>query len=69
MCGCLHTKHENLFFMDKAHCDEIKNEPRSGAIREANAFMNAVCGIADPGGVTNADVQEYSCNLLGKVLY
>ena len=58
MRGCLHTKHENLFFMDKAHCDEIKNEPRSGAIREANAFMNVVRGRADPGGGTNADVQE-----------
>lgn len=55
--------------MDKANQHEIKDEPRSGAICEANAFMNAVCGIADPGGGTNADVQEYSCNLLGKVLY
>ena len=55
--------------MDKAHQHEIKDELRSGAICEANAFMNAVCGIADPGGGTNADVQEYSCNLLGKVLY
>lgn len=55
--------------MDKAHCDEIKNEPRSGAICEANAFINVVRGRADPGGGTNADVQEYSCNLLGKVLY
>lgn len=43
--------------------------PGEGAICEANAFMNVVCGIADPGGGTNADVQEYSCNLLGKVLY
>ena len=69
MRGCLHTKHENLFFKDKAHRDEIKNEPRSGAICEANAFMNVVCGRADLGEGTNADVQEYSCNLLGKVLY
>lgn len=52
MRGCLHTKHENLFFMDKAHQHEIKDELRSGAIGEANA-----------------DAQEYSCNLLGKVLY
>ena len=67
--GCLHTKHENLFFMDKAHQHEIKDELRSGAICEANAFMNVVRGRADPGGGTNADAQEYSCNLLGKVLY
>lgn len=55
--------------MDKANQHEIKDEPRSGAICEANAFMNVVRGRADPGGGTNADVQEYSCNLLGKVLY
>ena len=42
MRGCLHTKHENLFFMDKAHQHEIKDELRSGAICEANAFMNVV---------------------------
>ena len=69
MRGCLHTKHENLFFMDKAHQHEIKDELRSGAICEANAFINVVRGRADPGGGTNADAQEYSCNLLGKVLY
>lgn len=49
MRGCLHTKHENLFFMDKAHQHEIKDELRSGAIGEANAFMNLVRGRADPG--------------------
>lgn len=54
----MHTKHENLFFMDKAHQHEIKDELRSGAIGEANAFMNVVCGRADPGEGTNADVQE-----------
>ena len=55
--------------MDKAHQHEIKDELRSGAIGEANAFMNLVRGRADHGEGTNADVQEYSCNLLGKVLY
>ena len=49
MRGCLHTKHENLFFMDKAHQHEIKDELRSGAIGEANAFMNLVRGRADLG--------------------
>ena len=56
--GCLHTKHGNLFFMDKAHQHEIKDELRSGAICEADAFMNVVCGRADLRGRTNADVQE-----------
>ena len=51
MRGCLHIKHENLFFMDKAHRDEIKDEPRSGVICEANAFMNVVCGRADFGSM------------------
>ena len=46
------------FFMDKAHQHEIKDELRSGAICEANAFMNVVCGRADLRGRTNADVQE-----------
>ena len=58
MRGCLHTKHENLFFMDKAHQHEIKEELRSGAICEANAFINVVRGRADLRGRTNADVQE-----------
>ena len=69
MRGGLHTKHENLFFMDKAHQHEIKDELRSGAIGEANAFMNLVRGRADHGEGTNADVQEYSCKIWGKVLY
>ena len=56
--GCLHTKHGNLFFMDKAHQHEIKDELRSGAICEANAFINVVRGRADLRGRTNADVQE-----------
>lgn len=35
--------------MDKAHQHEIKDELRSGAIGEANAFMNLVRGRADLG--------------------
>lgn len=65
----MRTERGDSLFMDKANQHEIKDELRSGAICEANAFMNVVRGIADPGGGTNADVQEYSCNLLGKVLY
>lgn len=65
----MRTERGDSLFMDKANQHEIKDEPRSGAICEANAFMNVVRGRADPGGGTNADVQEYSCNLLGKVLY
>lgn len=46
------------FSMDKAHQHEIKDELRSGAICEANAFINVVRGRADLRGRTNADVQE-----------
>ena len=40
--------------------DIKRPSPGEGAICEANAFMNVVRGIADPGGGTDADVQEYS---------
>lgn len=46
--------------------DIKRPSPGEGAICEANAFMNVVRGRADPGGGTNADAQEYSCNLWGK---
>ena len=69
MRGCLRTERGDGLFMDKANQYEIKDELRSGAVCEANAFMNVACGRADPRGGTNADVQEYSCNLMGKVLY
>ena len=54
----MHTESDNRYFMDKALLNEIKDELRSGAICEANAFMNVVRGRADPGEGTNADVQE-----------
>ena len=38
--------------------NEVKDELRSGAICEANAFINVVRGRADLRGRTNADVQE-----------
>ena len=40
------------------YLNEIKDELRSGAICEANAFINVVRGRADLRGRTNADVQE-----------
>lgn len=43
-----HKTRKSLFHV-RAHRDEIKDELQSGAICEANAFMNVVCGRADPG--------------------
>ena len=47
----MRTERGDCLFMDKAHQHEIKDEPRSGAICEANDFMNVVCSRADFGGM------------------
>ena len=60
---------EVMYALLSISTDIKRPSPGEGAICEANAFMNVVRGRADPGGGTNADAQEYSCNLLGKVLY
>ena len=48
---CLHTEQLGLFSMSRAPPYEIKDEPRSGAGCEADAFMNMRgalnCGIRD----------------------